>query len=446
MDERRLLPALSAQFSLACMLYTVTCLMTLLQEGGMGRFYPLILLGYAPAVLLLNRLLLQRQRTMRTLVLCNAVVWLILCAAVLWVDGWRAPAYMVFAFLFCLVVTVQGVQLCLEPPSLSQMILRLDLCLVLLVLFVGCSAAMGGIPLVWELPIAAGCACAVVGVLARRVGAQGGILSCITALLAFGVILVLVWLLTRFVAAPAGGGLVALLDWLLFVLNTAAGLVAAALRFLASLMPQPGGYEEDPYPEATMPQLPSEEDVGSVSPVAGIFLLAFLAAAAVIVVILLLRWLGRLRVGGSRTASAAVSAPKPRRPSFWLALRRLLASWRGALHLHLLLWRRRDTPDGLFFLLERRCRLGPWHRVPGETPRQFLLRLHEAAQGDPELAAALEGMIPAVDLTFYGPSGRVQSTSIAGAGIIRRRIGRAVRRQFFQRCQEKLCETFLRKR
>ena len=98
--------------------------------------------------------------------------------------------------------------------------------------------------------------------------------------------------------------------------------------------------------------------------------------------------------------------------------------------------RNRNTPRGLFYLLIRRCRMGPWHKRRGETPREFLLRLRRSTGGDPELAAALDELIPAVDAALYAPS--VQADRIAHARLIRRRIGASVRRQFIRDSLERL--------
>ena len=137
----------------------------------------------------------------------------------------------------------------------------------------------------------------------------------------------------------------------------------------------------------------------------------------------------RLKIGGRKVPKAA-KAPQRRRISLWSGLKRLLESWRTRIRLHLFLTRHRDTPVGMFYGLVRRCRLSPWRKRTGETPREFLLRLRRSAGEDLELAAALDGLIPAVETALYSPAGR--SDTVAQAGLIRRRIGRAVRGQFLR--------------
>lgn len=434
MDERKTLSSLSVQISLACSLYTFTCLMMLNQTSGAGPgwYYPLVLLFYAPAIYGFNRLLLRTPRTLRALVLWNGGAYLLLLASVLVIGGWQGLAYAVFAALFCLWVTAQGAQLSLEPPTLSQLILRLDICLLLLVIFVGYTAALG-FDLLWNLPIVIGCASAIVGVISSRVGGRLGGRGRAVMAAAFLIILALVWLLVRFVAAPAGGGFVALWEAVLSALKTLGHLITQVLLFLASLVPQTQG-ELEMEPQEGAAQLPAEDVVIEVSPVVTAVAVGIAAIALVAVVVLLLRALGRLRVGG-KSAVIVKASPTRKRLSFFQGFGKLLAAWKQSLRLRLWLWRNRDTPAGLFFVLDRRCRSGPWRRGPGETPREFLLRLGRAAQGDQALSAALSELVIAVDTALYAPPASAQTLPpVSGASLIRRRIGRAVRRQFLQQC------------
>lgn len=414
------------------MLYTITCLMTLNQSGGRpGWYYPLVLLFYAPAIYGFNRLLLRRPRTLRALVLWNGGAYLLLLASVLLIGGWQGLAHAVFAALFCLWVTAQGAQLSLEPPTLSQLILRLDICLLFLVIFVGYTAALG-FDLLWNLPIVIGCASALVGVISRRVGGRLGGRGRAVMAAAFLIILALVWLLVRFVAAPAGGGFVALWEAVLSVLKTLGHLITQALVFLASLVPQPEG-ELEMEPQAGISQLPAEETVMEVPPLVTAVAVGIAVIAVGVATFFILRALGRLRVGG-KTAVTVKAGPARQRLSLFQGFGKLLAAWKQSLGLRLWLWRNRDTPAGLFFLLDRRCRSGPWRRGPGETPRAFLLRLGAAARGDPTLSAALSELVMAVDAALYGPRDTAPLPPVSGASLIRRRIGRAVRHQFLRQC------------
>ena len=136
--------------------------------------------------------------------------------------------------------------------------------------------------------------------------------------------------------------------------------------------------------------MPEEELVqAEANPVLTIILLVLAAVALLLFLAWLLRLMGRLKIGGRKVPKAA-KAPQRRRISLWSGLKRLLESWRTRIRLHLFLTRHRDTPVGMFYGLVRRCRLSPWRKRTGETPREFLLRLRRSAGEDLELAAALD--------------------------------------------------------
>ena len=101
-----------------------------------------------------------------------------------------------------------------------------------------------------------------------------------------------------------------------------------------------------------------------------------------------------------------------------------------------MLWRGRNTPKGLYFLLVHRCRRAPWHKIEGETPRQFLLRLCEASGGDQSLADALKALADAADAALYSP--RPAPARLEYAPLIRRRLGAALRLHFFRQLAAKL--------
>ena len=82
--------------------------------------------------------------------------------------------------------------------------------------------------------------------------------------------------------------------------------------------------------------------------------------------------------------------------------------------------------------------MGPWHKRPGETPREFLTRLHGCAQEDGALEDALRQLIPLVDQALYAAA--PCAASVPHAALIRRRIGRAVRGQFVRNTTQRLRE------
>ena len=432
MDERHTLSALTMQFALACNLCTLVYLFTL-TNAGTGRYYPLVLLAYAPAIYGLDRLFLRRSRTMRGLVIFNGVtgggVFLSICL----VDGWSSWVTLLFTAIFCLWPALQAGKLALEPPKLHSMILCLDASAVLLVLFVAFLSAID-LPVYWSVPAAAGCTAAVLGVVSRRINRSMGLRDWGMVLLAFGVIFAGMLLVVGFAAAPAGKGIVALWHGLVALSQLLIKALMWLMLLLASLFEPTEGGELPPVQSV---QLPTEEEMmGETNPLAAMIFIGLCLVIALCLAAYLFYRLGKLRIGGKRGGAVIANKERRRRLSFRKAIGRLLAAIGARLRLCAFLWRERNTPRGLFCILVRRCRMGPWHKRPGETPREFLIRLRESARGDQELIDALDELIPAVDRALYAMDS--DNCHVPAARLIRRRIGTAVYRQFLRDCWGKV--------
>lgn len=416
-----LFPRLAQQFALTCGLCSFYY-MTTLGQGEPIRYFPLVLLPYSLSVYAINYLFLRQSRTMRSIVLLNAAFFAALFASVLLIGGIADWATLVFQGGFCLWITVWGARCCLEPPELRSLIVSLDLNVLLLLIFTALLAGMGQ-PILWCAPTAAGCAASILGLIAQRANRPLGLKDWGILLFVFSGLSAVMWLLVVWAAAPAGQGLVALWNALTAAVRWLALKLWALILFLLSLFPdaEPGDMS---FIEPVMP-VPAEEMMpAETSPVFLIFLITVLAAAVIVALILLLRQLGRLRAGGSQIQTA--SRHRTGRISFWHSMKRMWAALAARLRLWIFLRRIRNTPEGLFHLLVRRCQLSPWRKRTGETPREFLTRLRETATGDRELFDALSGLIPAVDAALYSPCPDRQV--YPNAKLIRRRIGSASRR------------------
>ena len=431
MREKNPLPALATLFSAACIFCTLYYLMALGQRAP-SPYYPQVLMLYALGLYGLDRAFLHQEHTMRSYALLNGGMGTALFLSVLLSGSETGWVSLLFVGIICLWLTILGAQLAMEPPKLSHLILCLDLSLILLVLFTGYLSLTGASTL-WGLPIAAGCAAAILGIISHRTGSQMGARGWGMVALMFLVIFALVWLLVSFAAAPAGQGLVALWSAAVAGVKLIGNLIWKILLFLCSLMPMG---EEGILPlepgTASLPEAAQES--AEANPAVLIVLAVLCAALGLVLLVWLLRQLGKLRIGG-KAARAMPAAPLRRRVSLLAGLKRLLTSWRRWIHLRLLLWRMRDMPAGVYYCLVRRCRSGPWRKKPGETPRDFLLRLQCGA--DPELSTALEELITAVDESLFG---RSAPQLVPQARLIRRRIGAAVLHQAFKSFQVRMRE------
>lgn len=429
MDDRSVFPTVTTQFALACCFATLTYMVTL-NEGIHGMYYPLVLLAYAPLNFWINRKFLQKERTLRGVTVLNSLMWAVLFATVCWRQWSSGLAYLGITGGICLWLTVRGAHAAMKGINLRTLLLTLDASALLLVLFTGYLAAMQASYL-WCAPMAAGFAACVLGMTANRMGRPMGGREWVLVGGAFLLISLLVLLLVGVAAAPAGQGLVILWTWLVGAAKFVVDLLWRILLFLTSLFPAPeyGEVEMEP-PAITIPG--TEEEMAEGNPAALVVLVVLAVVLAVGAGIWLLRQLGKLRVGGQAEGRKRAQIRKRSRPSLWKALKRLLSSWVRRVRLRRFLRRHRDQPVGLYYILVRRCSLGPWHKKPGETPREFLIRLQGCAQGDPELEEALGGLAPLVDMALYAP--RPKRARVPQAALIRKRIRRAVSRQFVRDC------------
>lgn len=415
MDERHTLSSAAMQAAIGCDLCGLVYI-GVLRTGTPEAFFPLMLPLFGLLAYLTDRLFLRRERPLWAVAVLNLLLTALAVGAVWAVDGWVGWVFMGFSLLFCAWLAVTAAWLTLTPPTLHQLIVCLDLSILLLVLLTGFLSFKDLSPF-WGAPVAAGCAAALLGVASRRVSRRLGGRDWSVLGLVFLGLSALLLVLVRFAAAPAGRGLVALWTGLAAAVKFLLSILWWAFVSLLSLMPQPEGSG------SSLPPAGAEvtEGAGELtsSPLLAILILALFAAAAAVVLLRLLAHLGKLRVGGRQVSPD--SREERRKASLWAGLKTLLAGWHSRWRLIWFRWRHRDTPRGLYCVLVHRCRLGPWHKKQGETPREFLSRLAEGAGDDPDLETALSGFIPKLEEALYRPG--TPEGKVPGARLIRRRIG-----------------------
>jgi hypothetical protein len=426
MNRQRSLSGVVMQFSLAACLLTFHYMMTLSQVQSI-RWYPLSLLLYGPLVYIINRIYLRRERTLRGLVLLNVLLGVLFFLLVCLEQLGQAVEILFFAAIFCLWLTVRGSQLALKGPTLHNLILVLDANALLLVLFTGYLSAMH-LSFVWGGPIAAGFAAAVLGVVSNRMDQTMGPKQWIFLAGSFFLLSVFVWVLVGVVAAPAGEGIIVLWNGLVWVVQAVLGLLWKFFVFLASLVPSGDGGELEPPQAVEIP--PVEELTGEANPAVLIVLAIFGALLLIAFLYWGLKLLGRLKIGGV-TLSGNQKPQKRVRLSLWQGILKMLESWKKRIRLRLFLWRNRDYPIGLYYGMVHQCRMGPWYKRTGETPREFLERLRSYAGEGTDLSAALQSLIPCVDLELYGKQAEKKRQPFAQASCIHRSIRRTVRQQLF---------------
>jgi len=399
-------------------------LMTL-GEGPTGWFFPLSMLAYGPLVYVINRLFLQRDRSVTALTLLNGTLAVSMVAGYLLLEQWRGFAYLAFAAAFLAWLTVRGFQFALSAPPLRSTLLTLDCSVLLMITFTGYSSMMGWAAH-WSIPALCGLSASIIAASTSRSPRALGGKGRLAMGAAFVLLVLLMWLFVDVVATPAGSGLVALWSLIIAGLQAVKRFLFGAISYLLSLLPEsePVEMEWESPPGFTMSD---EMLVPETPPVVGVILLIVAAVGAVVLLVWLIRRLGKVRLQRTQT-KMTVSQPRRERTSMWKGLLQLLASWGQKLRLRYRLWKGRNTAMGLYFLLVHRCRRTPWHKRTGETAREFLMRMAAAAQSDERLHNALEELARKTDAAFY--SGHDDSARLECASMIRHRIGAAVRKQF----------------
>jgi len=424
MDDRYTLSSVTMQLSLACCICTLLCV-TMAAGDTLGLYYPMVLIPYAPILYGINCLFLRKERTLQSLFLLNACFCSALIVSILVLDDWKSFLSFVVTIVLCIWPTLKAAQYAQKPPALHEMILSLDASMVLLLLFAAYTAAMD-VPMFRAIPPVLAVAASILGVISRRISHSMGAREWGLVSLVFLGVFATMWLLVSFAAAPAGEGLVslwhgfvaaslALLNWLWQILE----------RILSWLMPETDSGE--------LPLMPPSEAIPGadamteeLSPLIALVPILLAAALVVALVVWLLVKLGRIHVGGVRSAKTTVRQTR-QRLSLRDALARFFRSLAARIRLQVFLWKNRNTPQGVFYLLVQRCRKGPWHRQTGETPREFLCRLQSYSAERPDLFAALGNLIPAVDRALYASA--ADRVIFPEARLIRHKMGTAIRRQ-----------------
>lgn len=162
------LPTFAMLMGVGCILCTLVYFISLSGTGVHGCF-PLVLMVYGPILFGVDRLFLRRQRTMLALTALNGAALATLLALTWLSGGWQGWAMGVITVLVSLCPTVQAGYQALEPPAQTSQILTVDASFLVLLLFT-CYAAAADLPLTYCLPICAGCAASLLGLIVRRSG------------------------------------------------------------------------------------------------------------------------------------------------------------------------------------------------------------------------------------------------------------------------------------
>lgn len=195
----------------------------------------------------------------------------------------------------------------------------------------------------------------------------------------------------------------------------------AFMYWLASLLPESGQDLAEPPGGAGLSggeAVPGEAVFFDSRAILVAALLCVILAALAVLCVCLIR-------GGRGKVISAVTVSRPalrRRTSLPELLRLLLARLNAALSRLTAYVRGYHTAPGLFLWLERRLRRRRRGRLPGETPRAFLLRAADLA---PDCRSDLLRLADHLDEHYFGPGGTLSAAEVKS---LRRRLRSALRR------------------
>ena len=213
-----------------------------------------------------------------------------------------------------------------------------------------------------------------------------------------------------------GKGVLAIQNWLLAIGN-------AFLRFvnwLFSLIPRLFNVEDDGVLEwETDEQYRGNYELNGIID-KRILELIVIAIIVIIAFFTLLYFMKFLKVGGEKRAKK-VLGEKRKGPGLLSALRRAFLSILSAIRVKLYIMRNKNNTKGLYFYLINRLKRDEERKMPGETAKEFLIRLSNIYElGD--IREDLIALSEKINVAFYAEQPSLDDTSLSNAVAIRKKV------------------------
>lgn len=427
--KTRRYPSAALQLAIGCSLYTFA-LLGIVNNGGAGRVYPLVLCPYALFVYYVNRFLFRRERSLSLPTAINIALFLAVMVLTALTDG-LGGAHWVFTTLFFALCTISGVHLARQDADLHLLLLALDAGVILLLIAL-VLVSTASLPLTQLLPAVLAVAASLSGVIVFRSGGEKHRANLVSVLL----ILLLTALLAALLLSTAqdiGTALLAVWHVIVSALRWLLRKLWQIVLFLISLFPAAAAeYTELAEPPSVT--LPGEITETLPEPGTAFFIVvAALLAVGLFFLLMALRRirLGKIRIGGD------VSAAGRQGVSFRAALRQLWRTMRERARLRHYLRRHRNEPYALFYRLSALLRRTELRRRSEETPTNYLARL-AAVSGDETLAGRLLALTDKVNAALYAPPSA--ACEFPDAAALRRGVQKLRRKLLFRNWKRRLSD------
>lgn len=428
MTNDRYFPQIAFQISLSALISMVFAAISLM-NGQARAAAPVLFIVYSVLVFLVNRVFAKKTHTLSRIAVINVIsgvlVFLIYLFGSLLITG-HMPVFWQSAFglIAVLIVTATAARFTYAPVKISLILTIFDANVVVLILSVLLISPMNQ-PLTWVIFSIAGAVSGLFGAISLRQGEGFGRREFAVIVFLFIVIAVIAWILFAFVVEPLSSGAEGLgrglASGFVFIWNQ----FERFLKFLASLggdkegagtegigVESGGGYssEEAEYAESTDTVIP-------------VIIAALIIIAVIIAVIVFFRKLGKSKVR-RKSIEAGGMAVYTQKTTLADAVNRIIERFRRRRNSRRYLSQHKDHPEGIYFRLEKDLKRTVLEKRPGDTPKEFLMRIRDAYSAECKdnniFTERLDKLVIMLDENLY--SKRPENTALPWADEFIRRV------------------------
>ena len=411
MNESKFFSALMQQLTIVGFICTFY---NLISSEVVKGFYPIMLFGFVLVIVPSVHLFLLKERTARSLiVLCSIIV---LCAEVLVfiLSKEKTVSQRLQAIPFLFFFSAYTVRRLLKGTDVRTMVRTFDVS-ILLMLSIGVYLAAHSLNLQILYPSLLSTFISFSSIIYLRQKEDGGTKNWAVTILSLLLSALIVYALVEY-SSLLGKGVLAIQNWLLAIGN-------AFLRFvnwLFSLIPRLFNVEDDGVLEwETDEQYRGNYELNGIID-KRILELIVIAIIVIIAFFTLLYFMKFLKVGGEKRAKK-VLGEKRKGPGLLSALRRAFLSILSAIRVKLYIMRNKNNTKGLYFYLINRLKRDEERKMPGETAKEFLIRLSNIYELS-DIREDLIALSEKINVAFYAEHPSLDDTSLSNAVAIRKKV------------------------
>ena len=411
MNENKLFNALMQQLTIAGFICTFY---NLIASEVVAGFYPAMLFGYVALIVTAVHLFLLKERTARSLiVLCSIIV---VCAEILifLLSKEKTIAQRIQTIPVIFFFTAYTVRRLLKGTETRTMVRTFDVSIIVM-LSTGIYLASHSLPLQMLYPSIASIFISFSSIIYLRQMEDGGKKNWPVTILSLSLSALVVYALVGY-SSLLGKGVLVVKNWLIALGN-------AFLRFvnwLFSLIPRLFNIEDDGVIEwETDEQYRGNYELNGIID-KRILELIVIAIIVIIAFFTLLYFMKFLKVGGEKRAKK-VLGEKRKGPGLLSALRRAFLSILSAIRVKLYIMRNKNNTKGLYFYLINRLKRDEERKMPGETAKEFLIRLSNIYELS-DIREDLIALSEKINVAFYAEHPSLDDTSLSNAVAIRKKV------------------------